>query len=88
MRDRDRARDEAEAYHSRLQSMPPRSSSDSNSFASEKQRDSSNGFAPWARDRFDGCDDVMTRCLARPSAEQGRDAQPEDITRLFEPFED
>ena len=26
--------------------------------------------------------------LARPSAEQGRDAQPEDITRLFEPFED
>ena len=30
----------------------------------------------------------MTRCLARPSAEQGRDAQLEDITRLFEPFED
>ena len=26
--------------------------------------------------------------LARPSAEQGRDAQLEDITRLFEPFED
>ena len=25
--------------------------------------------------------------LARPSAEQGRDAQLEDITRLFEPFE-
>ena len=44
--------------------MPPRSSSDSNSFAREKQRDSSNGSAPWARDRFDGCDDVMTRCLS------------------------